>query len=101
MPASAVFNTNHKIAENYAGVYAPADRGLQHATVIVRAEMFRDPQHNQMRPYLCAYEYADRCSLRIVPLGKAPHLPGHVKLQLVMFDEYGFVNDRFDFPKRN
>ena len=98
---ATAFNTYWKVGENYAGVYAPADIAIQNSEIIGRSEIVRDPVSGQMRPYICIYEFSERCSLRAVPLAVSSPGPQHIKLQLVLYDEFGLVKQKMDFPATN
>lgn len=58
--------------------------------------MVRDSHSGKFRINMCVGDYADKCSLRIVEVGDGRF--EQVKLQLVLFDEFGFVTAKHDFP---
>lgn len=95
----ALFKGGTILGETSVGVVVPANAGIQHARIIGTTELVRDPVHGQLRPNLCIYQYASACNLRLIPTGSV-RVDGFpvVKLQLTLFDEYGFIQSRYDLP---
>lgn len=93
------FYTGYNVQSSPLGLVAGNDLGQEYAVVIGTADRVRDPDNGQLRPNVCVYAYKEVCSLRMVPLpGKQEDGSVLSKLQLVLFDGYGFVQRKFDFP---
>jgi hypothetical protein len=93
------FPAGRTIMKSAIGILARADEGPDFATVVGTPEVVRDPVGGQQRPNVCVYNFQDICSLRVVPLpGKREDGGPLVKLQMVLFDDYGFVQKRLDYP---
>ena len=94
-----VFGTEFSVADTPIGIVARSDEGPDAATVIGWATIVRDPAHGQLRPNVCVNNYAEVCRLRLVRTGAsgASH-PTALKLQLSLFDPFGFVVKTIDFP---
>ena len=97
-----VFDTGYSLTDTFDGVMARNDEGQQLARIIGTVSRVRDPYSGLFRPNVCVYNYADTCSLRIakLPAARAGARKG-VKLQLVLYDAYGFVEKKLDFPVVN
>ena len=99
---SIEFYTEYSVINSALGLVAGNDLGPEYAVVIGTAARVRDPHDGQLRPNACVYAYKDICSLRMVPLpGKREDGSQLSKLQLVLFDSYGFVQRKVDFPPMN
>ncbi len=95
----ATFLTGFTLRQSALGILWQSQSDPYDAMVLGTPKRTLDPVGGQLRPYMCVYEYADACSLRIVPLAaRAPDGHQLVKLQLVLFDGFGFIHAKIDFP---
>ncbi len=100
--APVSFLTGHAIRPSPLGILWQSEDDPYDALVLGSSEQVRDPVSGLKRPNMCVYDYVDTCSLRMVPMAATDPDGNHlVKLQLVLFDSFGFAYKKLNFPAGN